>query len=47
MMTKEVYSAPAVETLGSFEALTQSTAAGPNTDFAYAAQAPSTLGALS
>ncbi len=46
-MNKEIYHSPKMEALGSFESLTQSTNSGTKVDAAFAAQAPSVLGALS
>lgn len=47
MITKTVYEVPSLTKVGSLEAVTKSTATGTVTDFAYAAQAPSILNALS
>jgi len=47
MTMKSVYERPSLTKVGSLEAVTKSTNTGPNVDAAFAAQAPSILGALS
>lgn len=46
-MAKKTYQRPAMQKLGSFEALTKSTNTGDRVDAAFAAQAPLITGALS
>lgn len=46
-MEKETYEAPAMETLGSFETLTQSTNTGTKVDANFQNTTPSILGSLS